>query len=237
MSDDFGYVYLASTESYLRNQLVKVGVTNNIERRMRDLSSHSGVAEKFYSHSSFKFLTREDANRVERALLSRLTVENKRPNPNREFFKSNFSFSKYVREICNHLKIIALSTYHMENMYHDFALATPCAYFLLSDEVELEKFDDVMGISYQMFSSYYPKLISDDHGVLGLIHTTSSLLFNKKQFLLDNWCRPFITARARFAANERYFNKKKTQSRLVAFADQMEEIYRDKLDELFEFEV
>lgn len=100
MSDDVEFVYLFTNPAM--PEYVKVGITNNIERRLRDLSSRTAVAEPFECYS---FLTvkgnKPSAADIEKVLHFFLS---RKYNKAKEYFKASLGeveeFFKYV-EILN----------------------------------------------------------------------------------------------------------------------------------------
>ena len=85
---EYGFVYIAST-SILRNMgIYKVGSSNNLARRMRELSAKSSSPEEF---TPVFFVRCEDLNSakaLERAVHNSLDEEEFRYKDNKEFFKT-----------------------------------------------------------------------------------------------------------------------------------------------------
>lgn len=104
MSDDVEFVYLFTNPAM--PEYVKVGITNNIERRLRDLSSRTAVAEPFECYS---FLTvkgnKPSAADIEKILHFFLS---RKYNKAKEYFKASIDeveqFFKYVEVINPRIK-------------------------------------------------------------------------------------------------------------------------------------
>lgn len=104
MSDDVEFVYLFTNPAM--PEYVKVGITNNIERRLRDLSSRTAVAEPFECYS---FLTvkgnKPSAADIEKILHFFLS---RKYNKAKEYFKASIEeveqFFKYVEVINPRIK-------------------------------------------------------------------------------------------------------------------------------------
>lgn len=104
MNDDVEFVYLFTNPAM--PEYVKVGITKNIERRLRDLSSRTAVAEPFECYS---FLTvkgnKPGAADIEKILHFFLS---RKYNKAKEYFKASIEeveqFFKYVEVINPRIK-------------------------------------------------------------------------------------------------------------------------------------
>jgi hypothetical protein len=88
LPSEVGYVYVASTNTYYQRGIYKVGMTDDIPRRLKDLSSTSGVAEPFFDVVFFRTPSIDEAKRLESEVHKRLDSAGARLQSNREFFRA-----------------------------------------------------------------------------------------------------------------------------------------------------
>lgn len=74
-----GFIYVLTNE--VMPDVCKIGITKNLDRRVNELSSHTGVALPFDLYCAYEF---RDYKKLEKDLHK--TFEEYRVNPNREFF-------------------------------------------------------------------------------------------------------------------------------------------------------
>lgn len=79
-----GYVYIMINPSFKEN-IIKVGQTTNIEKRIKDLSHSSGIPTPFQVYALMKTVQYVDLERALHNILER--VVHKRVNAKREFFE------------------------------------------------------------------------------------------------------------------------------------------------------
>ena len=85
---EYGYVYIASTNIYLGKGIFKVGSTNDLARRLRELSAKSSSPEEFFIVYFVRCENLKSAQALEKAVHLDLDEEEFRLNPNREFFET-----------------------------------------------------------------------------------------------------------------------------------------------------
>lgn len=144
MSDKFGYLYEATTTSYIRRGWRKIGITKDVNRRMKQLASNSGSPEEYLCHNWYKFENIDEAKSVEKYIHDELEGLGLRVHKRREFFAypANFYISDIVNEAADKLEIKSLSNYQLQYQEGDIdvGLLLPCRFFLLSDESVFENF-------------------------------------------------------------------------------------------------
>lgn len=100
------FVYAMSTNILSLQGIYKVGVTSNLERRRKELSSGTASCEEFFISHFVRCRTRVDANRLEAKVKSKLDSDGTRYRNRREFFKVGTSvplqgcFRECAAELC-----------------------------------------------------------------------------------------------------------------------------------------
>ena len=89
---EYGFVYIASTSIYYDKGIFKVGSTNDLARRLRELSAKSSSPEKFFPVYFVRCEDLKSAQVLEKAVHSSLDEEEFRLQPNREFFDTGSVF-------------------------------------------------------------------------------------------------------------------------------------------------
>jgi len=146
MTNQWGYVYQADTIANMKAGYVKIGVTDNIERRMKELSTPTSQPENFMCWDYFRFENMADAKKVEKAIHIELTQLGLRVSKNKEFFHSHFLFKDVVNDVSDNMCIKTLSKGQLEAEHQNLDLYLPCRYFLLNDR---KVFDDYCRIALQ----------------------------------------------------------------------------------------
>ncbi len=67
-SNEFGYVSIASTESFRRDGFHKIGSTNDWRRRIKDLSASTSAPEKFFLERFVRCSSAHDAELLEKGV-------------------------------------------------------------------------------------------------------------------------------------------------------------------------
>lgn len=83
-----GYVYIASTQTLGVNGIHKVGYTNDINRRPKDLSASTSAPEEFFVERFVRCRTLSEAKQLEKAVHKALDGEGARIRKDREFFRT-----------------------------------------------------------------------------------------------------------------------------------------------------
>lgn len=216
----FGYIYRAHTPSMLANRLIKIGTSNDVQRRMRDLSAASGVHENFESWSWFRFETPQSALKVEKHVHSELKKIGLRHK--KEFYQDMKVFADAVRECAHKLEEVCLSNYWLESgdIYDKFEAFLPCGYFLLSDSSELRAFRQFSFNMVQFISSLH-KFDAGCNGFLSYAFQDVS-----REFLREHASIPFVCANLLNCPN----------SELRDWAEGQIENYEDEFFEVFGYD-
>jgi hypothetical protein len=140
---NWGYIYEASTTSFIRRGWHKIGVTNNVTRRLKDLSAQSGHPEAFSSHNWYKFETMKEAEEIEKLVHKELSLLGLRVTEKREFFEypSKFFLKDLIYELTEKAGYKTLSNLDLYPDHNtELDLLLPCRYFLLQDEAVFDQF-------------------------------------------------------------------------------------------------
>lgn len=218
--DCFGHIYRAHTARDLVQGIIKVGSSNNVSRRLRDLSSASGVHEEFNSWSWFRFESQQAALAVEKrvhAEFQKLGLHHRK-----EFYRDLNVFHDAVRNCAEDLGETCLSNYWLESgdIYDKFEAFLPCGYFLLSDPSELKRF---LQFSFNMVQ-FISSLHNMDAGRNGFV----SWAFQEpsRDLLRANARIPLVCANLRECPDQE----------LVAWANDKIDDYEDEIFEVFGFD-
>lgn len=207
-SPEFGFIYSTTTSAFSNMGWWKIGVTNNVDRRLKDLSAHSGAPEKFLRFSTYVFENLEDAKKVEMRLHAVFTELGLRVNNNREFYKlKSLSFGDCVRSAAADVGVWCISDTQMENfheLFNEYGILIPSMYFLFKTEKELtffiqttfnamdfvERKANTNMVPSPCFMSITKYCYDDENGK------------TLKQFLRENAQYPLIAAIAKYSTNE-----------------------------------
>lgn len=218
---NFGYIYSASNGPAFTQGLHKIGSTNNIQRRMQNLSGASGVFDQFHSHSWFRLESPSAATKIEKAVHAKLEALGL--HHRKEFFQDSRSFHDAVSETAFELGEICMSNYWLEteDIFELCGSFVPCAYFLLSEDRELRRFC--------LYSYHMIHLLRDAHGFQRPYDGYLAFGFDadaSQEFLRANARIPYVCALLREGPDEQ----------LKKWAKLKIEEYEDILTEVFEFD-
>ena len=84
---EVGYVYAMSTQTLSIAGVFKIGVTNDLHRRKKDLSASTSAPEEFHVAYFVRCKSMQDAKRLESSVKRTLDEEGCTYRPNREFYR------------------------------------------------------------------------------------------------------------------------------------------------------
>ncbi|MDE0704226.1 MAG: GIY-YIG nuclease family protein [Rhodospirillaceae bacterium] len=154
-ANEHGFVYIASTRLYSKEGLYKVGSTNNIPRRLRELSRNSSNPEPFFISFYVRCEDRKTAKILENMVHNYLDEDNFRYFSNREFFKTETAVPiiRYIFEAADDLDIPIVERKYDKSI--DFLNYAPSP--LASDR--LMELDDIAGAAYRRAAREFSELL------------------------------------------------------------------------------